>query len=373
MKKYYVIFIILIFLSFSYGMYAGTFKTFPYDVLNNLKDQTQSSNELSTENLEVYEKNIEALIYIKNSDDITIKKNELIKYIWKDPGFPYSKLPLVTQNIVDKRYSDLENLKRIDKIEVLMEYDVNSVAYLFLPDQNNNDLIIYHQGHDGDFIKGKNTIQYFLNKGYSVLAFSMPLLGMNNQPVVELTEFGKIKLVSHNQFQFLESTSFSPIKFFVEPIAISLNYMDKEYDFNHYFMIGISGGGWTGTLYPAFDNRVLQSFSVAGSLPMYLRHINGNLGDYEQTLPELYRITNYLDLYIMASYGENRKLVQIFNKFDPCCFSGDYFKTYDNTIKTQLSILGDGNFEAYLDDSHREHKISEYALNLIYESMINSK
>lgn len=354
-------------------MYSGIAKIFPYDIINNLKDQIQPSREYSNQNLEIYEEDIDSLIHIANPDDIIIKKNELIKYIWKENGFPNSTLPsTITQNIVDNTYADLKNLKRIDKIVILMDYDVNSISYLFLADQNNNDLIIYHQGHDGGFDKGKNTIQYFLNKGYSILAFSMPLLGMNNQPIVELSPFGKTKLVSHNQFQFLESESFSPIKLFVEPIAISLNYINKEYDFNQYYMVGISGGGWTGILYPALDNRILQSYSIAGSVPLYLRHIDGNLGDYEQILPELYKIADYLDLYIMASYGENRKLVQIFNKFDPCCFSGDYFKTYDNKIKAQLSRLGKGNFEAYLDATHKEHKISEYALNLIYESIINS-
>jgi len=371
MKKYYAVFIILIFLGFSYGMYVGIAKTFPYDALNSLYDKiTQDSSKYSNENSEVYEKDVKSLIHITSTDDITTKKNELVKYIWKDRGFPHSTLPLVTHNIDDNRFFDLKNLKRIDKIATLMEYDVNSVAYLFLADQNNNDLIIYHQGHDGDFIKGKNTIQYFLNKGYSVLAFSMPLLGMNDQPVVELSGFGITKLVSHNQFTFLESESFSPIKFFVEPIAVSLNYMDKEFDFNHYYMIGISGGGWTGILYPALDDRVLQSYSIAGSLPIFLRHIDDNLGDYEQILPELYKIADYLDLYIMASYGENRKLVQIFNKFDPCCFSGNYYITYENEVKTKLFTLGKGSFEVYLDDTHREHKISEYALNLIYKSLI---
>ena len=37
-------------------------------------------------------------------------------------------------------------------------------------------------------------------------------------------------------------------------------------------MIGISGGGWTTTVYPAIDTRISESFSVAGSLPLSLRN-----------------------------------------------------------------------------------------------------
>ena len=36
-------------------------------------------------------------------------------------------------------------------------------------------------------------IQKSLDDGYPVLAFSMPLLGMNNQPIIESENFGKIK------------------------------------------------------------------------------------------------------------------------------------------------------------------------------------
>ena len=195
----------------------------------------------------------------------------------------------------------------------MMEYDVNSISYLFVPESNNNRLIIYHQGHAGDFYKGKDTIQFFLDEGFTVLAFSMPLLGMNNQPVVELPNIGTIKLTSHEHLRFIQSSEFSPIKFFMEPLAISLNYLDQEYNFLSYYTIGISGGGWTITIYSAIDDRIEQTYSVAGSVPIYLRSISENHGDYEQWLPELYEITNYLDLYIMGAYGENRISIQIFN------------------------------------------------------------
>ena len=96
------------------------------------------------------------------------------------------------------------------------------MLYLFLADNSNNKLIIYHQGHDGDFISGKESIVFLINEGYSVLALSMPLLGMNNQPIIDLNDFGKIKFTNHRHFHLLESFNFSPVKFFVEPIGVSL-------------------------------------------------------------------------------------------------------------------------------------------------------
>ena len=362
--KYVVILIIAVFVcGFLIGMSVPYFK-FNLDTL--IVKPTNSDDK----NIN-YENNINSLIHIRNQTDITTIRSSLIEYIWKDLGFPSSIPSSIETNINDSNFSNMNNLKQIDKITINMEHDVNSIAYFFHSEKSNNKLIIYHQGHDGGFVEGKKTIEFLLKNNYSVLAFSMPLLGMNNQPIVEIPNLGKIKLESHDHFSLLDSNQFSSIKYFVEPIAVSLNYIDKNFDFDSYYMVGISGGGWTTTLYSAIDPRIIQSYSVAGSLPFYLRSSPDNLGDYEQILLPLYQNANYLDLYILDSYGNNRKHVQIFNKYDPCCFSGDSFTTYEDEIKNTLSKLKSGTFSVYLDDTHREHKISEYALNLIINNMIN--
>ena len=170
---------------------------------------------------------------------------------------------------------------------------------------------------------------------------------------------------------FRSSNNFSPIKFFVEPVILVVNHLENHYDFDSYHMIGISGGGWVATLVPAIDERIIESYSVAGSYPLFLRSAPENFGDYEQNHLELYQTANYLDLYVMASSGSDRKFVQIFNKFDPCCFDGDSFFSYEQEIKEVVTNLGDGYFEIYLDDTHSEHKISNHALEIIINEIIN--
>ena len=374
MKKNILILIIILIISvFIYGVFVGTYKIFPYDALDSIKSITLNEKIKANQENMVYENNVGELINIKNSDDVFKLKNNLIDFIWKDNGFPDSKLPnSVNLDISNSLYDDFLNLERIDQLNIEMEYGINSISYLFIPESSNNKLIIYHQGHGGDFYNGKETIQFFLEKNYSVLAFSMPLFGMNDKPLVEISNLGTIQLTSHEHFRFLESNNFSPIKFFIEPIAISLNYLDKNYNFLSYDMVGISGGGWTVTLYSAIDDRISKTYSIAGSVPIYLRSITENRGDYEQWLPELYQITNYLDLYIMSSYGEDKKFIQIFNKYDSCCFSGELYQTYENEIKKLLFLLNnDGDFDIFLDDTHKTHKISDYALEIIIQSMLN--
>ena len=369
MIKFYIL-LIFVFSIFIYGITVGHYEIFPFDLIQNFKSLIFDDFKEKQNNILIYEENIDSLIWINSENDVSNKRKALTNFIWNDQ-VPYSSTILVDENIVDERYQNLSNLKSIHRLTISMEYSVNSISYLFLPENSNDKLIIYHQGHGGDFVNGKETIDFFLDKNYSVLAFSMPLLGMNNQPIIDLEHFGKIKFTNHKHLQFLESSEFSPVKFFIEPIGVSLNYLDQNFDFDSYYMMGISGGGWTTVLYSAIDDRISQSYSIAGTFPIFMRSDSKNIGDYEQIIPELYAIVNYLELYILNSYGDNRIHVQIFNNNDPCCFSGNISGIYDHEINERLIKLDKGNFFLYIDDTHNEHKISEYSKNLISEHMDN--
>ena len=331
--------------------------------LNKLSDTTEDFSKDS-----LYTFDVESIINIKNHNDASKIRTNLINYIFSN-NLPSNKIPdKISINIDDKKYQNMSNLKQIDELVVIMKYDVNSVAYLFHPENSNNKLIIYHQGHSGDFYNGKDSIESFLDDGFTVISFTMPLLGKNNNPIIEHESFGTIKLIDHDQFVLLETSSFSPIQFFIEPIIVSLNYLDENYNFDSYNMVGISGGGWTTTVYSAIDERINDSFSVAGSYPIYLRNEPKNLGDYEQLQPELYNIANYLDLYILSSIGSDRSHTQIFIKDDPCCFGDGEYVHYKKILTEHITTL-DGIFKIIEDDSINEHQISKNILELISHSI----
>lgn len=328
------------------------------DFLKNLRSDTNVSNP------PLYEQNIEKFLHVTNLDEVQQKRQELIRYVWKK-DLMSSELPMsIISNYNDSEFSDLKNLERIEKIEISMDKGVNSIVYHFIPKSSNQKLIIYHQGHEGSFVLGKKTIDYFLENNYSVLALSMPLIGQNNKPIVD-TDFGKLQLLSHKYFELLESPSFTPMIYFLEPINISLNYLEKNYEYNEYNSMGISGGGWTVTVYSAIDPRISKTFAVAGSVPFFQRTTDDNIGDYEQINSDFYRIADYLDLYTMSAVGENRKFVQIFNKYDPCCFYGDQFETYGQVVKSTIKKIDSGYFQIYVDNSTKQHEISDYALRVI--------
>ena len=292
------------------------------------------------------------------------KRENLIDFIWKDDGFPTRLPDSIEYGISDKNFDDLENLKKIDRITVEMKHGANSIAYLLYPQElSHKDLIIYHNGHNDYLYDGKKQIRFLLDRGYPVLVFSMPIAGMNSEPVIML-DGKEVKDVNHDTFELLESDKFSPISYFVEPIAVSLNFIDKNFDYNNYHMLGVSGGGWTTVIYPAIDQRISHATSVAGSIPLELRTLERDMGDYEQRLPELYRIANYYDLYVLASFGTDRKLTQVFNSNDPCCFAAkDQDFSYEDEIKNRLASLGSGEFDIIVMNTNYHHITGEHLIS----------
>ena len=363
--------IVLMGIIFIYGLSVGVYKIFPYEALDSSLDIIIEEKAIE-DNQFIVQADLDSLIKIDDEEDIDQKRNELIEFFWNVGSIQHfdnitfrPQLPEVESDISDSRYNNFQNLKRIDKLTVEMEYGINSVSYLFIPGKSNEKLIFYHHGHGEDFFSGKDTIQFFLDRNFTVLAMTMPLVGMNNQPVVEIDGLGEMKLISHNQFQLLEANNFNPMKLFLDPIEINLNFVEKEYDFKRYSIVGLSGGGWTAVMYSAIDDRISDSFSVAGSMPFYLRVSERDIGDYEQTNIDLYEIANYLELYVLSAYGNDRKHIQIFNKNDPCCYSGNGYESYEFFIKDKLLQLGKGNFQIFIDDTHIEHKISNTVLEYI--------
>ena len=220
----------IIIIAFSYGVAVGVYEYFPYEILNSSKNVLVEQKTIQN-NQFVNQSDVNSLIKINSESDINQKRDFLIEHFWDVESFQRVKdkaqLPKVETDISDSNYEDLQNLKRIDRLTAEMEYGINSISYLFMPEQPNEKLILYHQGHGGDFLLGKNTIQFFLDRNFTVLASTMPLVGMNNQQVVEIDGLGEMKLTSHKKLRLLETDSFNPMKLFLDPIQINLNFLDN--------------------------------------------------------------------------------------------------------------------------------------------------
>jgi hypothetical protein len=318
---------------------------------------------------------------INSAADVGTVRGNLIQYIWKGGGLPTTSASLVQQNAGDPGYAGLKGLYRIDRLAVSMDYGVSTNLLVFWPSGgNNNRLVVVWNGHGGDPSIMMSTIQFFLSNHFIVLEGWEPLEpeypASTKYPVVTTPDFGTFTLWSHDYFEWLDSPSLSPIKFFMEPVAQGINYMLKNYAIKQIAMTGLSGGAWTTTLYAAIDPRVQKSYPVAGTMPIYLRSTY-NIGDWEQTVAALYHTAEYMDQYILGSFGTTpggapRDQIQVLNSNDTCCFSGAQYNTYpyQQAVDDRLTQIGGSasQFTVYIAQNNA-HSVTQDALNTMLKDL----
>jgi hypothetical protein len=298
---------------------------------------------------------------VKTADDIVEKRARIVEHVWKGQGFPSARPPDAVQVDVSPLPGSLPNVASIERLTVRMPYtsadggsdEVVNHTYRFVPQQWNGRLALVHQGHRDIFDDSgvDVAIRHFLDRGYEVIAFLMPLYGWNTGP-----------FATHDELKVLESPTQCLLRFYLEPIAISLNYALAQHAFTDITMLGVSGGGWSTDVYSALDPRVTYSVSVSGSVPYDL--LNTGPGDEEQSHPALHALVDYRDLYVMAAGTPGRKHRHILNPLDSCCFSGTLYRGYDNPVGKVVRELG-GDFRVYLDRTiPRTHAVSSHALTV---------
>jgi hypothetical protein len=308
----------------------------------------------------------DSLITVQSAADVAARRARLIAYVWKGAGLP-TRLPRVRTGVSVPPLASLPHVHRVDELSVPLTYGMSSRVFHALPrPPGNGQVAVYHNGHGEPAGAMLATVAALLQRGYSVLVLAMPFMHWNAPP-------GR-GAASHD-FARRESARFSALTFFLDPVAVAVNHAVAVHRPASVQMIGLSGGGWTTTVYAAIDPRVTRSYPVAGSLPFYLRgaapNVTSSAGDWEQrrdTLPGFYGAAGYLDLYVMAAAGPGRRQLQILNRFDPCCFSGVGHRSYAPAVAQRAGLIG-GGWDLLEDATHDQHTISPYALSVILHDL----
>jgi hypothetical protein len=311
--------------------------------------------------------------------DIADKRARLIEYVWKGAGLPAGMPEVEPGAALPPEIATLTGVRQTTKLTVPLRYGVKATLYLIeARGRINHRLGIYHTGHGEDPVIRVRTIQTLLDLGYAVLASDMPFVGWNVQPIqdpADPTKYNNIGTgtTAHNHFGAYETASFSAMTFYLEPLAVAINYAQKTLRPQSIAMIGLSGGGWIATAFAAIDTRVTRSYPTAGSFPFYLRPgpPRDSTGDWEQggiqgaTVPGFYAITSFGDLYVMGAVGPRRGQLQILNRFDACCFAGVGARTYAPVVSHRVALIGQGTWDLLEDATHNLHQVSPYALEVI--------
>ena len=322
------------------------------------------------------------LIRIKTAKDATRIRHDLIFSIWEREGAPISKQPASVDknfplaasgpNSAEwKFYTGIDNLASVDVIHIPVgkkEFGYVSRAFHFHPKKGDNRLLIYHNGHGGTgtFHDKKERIAELIEAGYAVIALNLPAYGRNRIGEWRLKRFGRYLLGAWRLLDLVER----PMRFWIEPVFVTVNYAHRAYAYASIDMIGFSAGGWLTTVAAAVDPRIRRSYPIAGGYPLYLRS-----GEEHKQSPRpqyhapLIRAANYLEMYVLAAFEGNRRQLQIFNRFDRCCYANTKGKLYEAAIKTVLADIKGGNFNVLLDETHPRHTISKFAMKALLRDL----
>lgn len=363
-----VITVTLMAMSVGYGLLAYKLELPPFHFAKELYLKFGGVRDNDAFEQPVIKTDVSELLQIRNANDVVRIREKLRTVLWGEGGYPVSQSAKVNKKIDKSMYRRFQGLGQVDEFVLDMEYGLQSRMHLFLPESGDaKKLVIYHEAHGGRFDYARQFISPFLQDGYAVLGVSMPLFGFNNRPIVKLPNLGNIKLATHNQFMFLAPESGIPVKYFVEPVVVALNHILAEKKYDSVSMFGMSGGGWSATIAAAVDERIQDSYSVAGTTPIFIKR--EQLDDYEQNTPALYSVVNHFDMYILASSGAGRKHLQIHNKYDPSYHKGHYTEVYEPIIANAVQQTGEGQFRVVMDDSHRAHRLSPAAFRMIRQEI----
>ena len=305
------------------------------------------------------------LIRIRSGDSALRIRSDLIEAIWGPVGRPDTIIPETVSDPPPDGIQQIGGVQSVDTYRIPVDLGYAAFIYLLKPATPNGRLVIYQHGYAGTVDRNMaHLFERLLAEGYTVAASNYPEYGRNHFPYQNLERFGWYTL-SHDRVVSIHPR---PIRFYVEPIIVLLNALQDRYE--QIDMAGFSACGWIATLAASIDPRISKTITVAGGYPLYLRVFNFQR---ESPPPQfhqpLLQAANYLEMYVLAATGKSRSLTQIFNRYDRCCYRNTYVRLYEPAVRDAVKAAGQGYFQAYIDETHADHKVSDWAVERIMETL----
>src|SRR2546426_85569 len=118
-------------------------------------------------------------VTLHSRQEVVRKRHQLIQYLWGPEGFPAQRGPDAVITNVASPVAQLGHLNRVDELRMDLAPGLQGLAYHFIPQRPNLELVVVHHGHactlDDDPSPANvgygmhRTIQALLREGYGVL------------------------------------------------------------------------------------------------------------------------------------------------------------------------------------------------------------
>ena len=247
-------------------------------------------------------------------------------------------------------YKGWRNLAGVDELtgHLMKHWRSYAIGY-FRPIKANGHLILYQQGLAATYHDQHRLIEGWIADGYTVAAMNMP--GYGDNTCYDLDRYCGGPIMAERFATELAVTFLPPV--------LAVNHALGQKPFRRISMVGISSGAWVTAVSAALDPRIDDSIPVAGVLPLAM--LWGKETSARSIVEGINDIAGMLDLAVMAADRPGRRQLQIFNRFDRCCFFGPRPTLYAGLLSQSAGDLG-GEVEVVFDETHARHKMSRWGL-----------
>lgn len=285
--------------------------------------------------------------------------------VWGEENLPSRQPATVERGMEPPDLAGLAGISETVRLVIPFEFDYTAHAYVLMPDTPNGRAVIYQHGYAGTVGKSQHVIQALVDEGFVVAALDFAGYGENLIDNIDHPRFGAVPAANDRQMYFVNR----PLRWYLEPMVVTVNHLESA-GYTDISSVGFSAGGWVTTMVGALDTRITRTVAVASGYPLYIRSVNW---ERETPLPQMYKplldVTNYLNLYLLASIGDGRKYLQLFNQYDRCCYRNRFSELYTPALQDAVDTFGAGEFSTAIDVTHADHKISDWGLGRIFSEL----
>lgn len=323
------------------------------------------------------ETDVASLIRPDTIRDRETTRQKLIDVVWGPAGYPDGPEPVKVQSAVsDNVLGDLPEGTRVSKLYFDLGLGLSSWPYFAKSANGNDRLVIYHHGFGDPIDRVSGFLNDLLNAGYDVLALNalghggtLAFVDSDQDGILEHARQSGKSNIFHEMSHFER-----PLKYHLDPLVGALTYVTARHNYKSIDIVGFSMGGFMAMLAAAMIPEIERSYPIAGVYPNFMRRGQEVFPDGPPAYGPLMDAANHLELFVLGASGPGRAQLQIFNRYDRCCFNGIRSELYKAEVQRALAQAGhDGRFNVLIDESHADHRISDLARRTILNDLSRNR
>jgi hypothetical protein len=301
-------------------------------------------------------------------------RSRLIEVIWGEDDYPTELRPdKVETGVRDDFLGDLPHGTTVTKLKFELGLGLRSYPYLARSANPTNRLVIYHHGFGDPIDRVSPFLRALLENGFDVLALNA--LGSGGTTAIITSDQDGIlehaRRTSELSNVFHQMSHFDrPFRYHMNQIVGALGYAHDTHAYLSVDMTGFSMGAFLTVLSAIVIEEIERSYPVAGVYPNYMRRGQEIMPDGAPYYRPLLDTTNHLEMFVLGAAGPQRSQLQVFNRYDRCCFNGIRSELYKSAVQNALEASGnDGRFDVVIDETHADHRISRFAIETIVNDL----